>query len=105
MRVSICSLLLIASVTLPVAARADSLDCKKIAWHAQLVMTVRQMDGDINKAFDMVTKEAWPLGREMVREAYELPIMSAAERRRSLSTPSKSFSNEWGRRCLAGELN
>lgn len=90
---------------LPAATTAEeALDCKRVARHAQLIMTIRQMDGDINEAVERVTKEGWPFGREMILEAYELPILPAEERKTSLTTPSESFANEWGRRCLAGEL-
>lgn len=101
------NVLILASITLlpPTIAPAEDLDCKKIAWHAQLVMTIRQMDADINKALEDITKEGWPFGREMLLEAYDLPIVPPEERKRRLSTSSKSFGNEWGRRCLAGELD
>ncbi|AWB47836.1 hypothetical protein HYN69_04305 [Gemmobacter aquarius] len=84
-------------------ARAEDIDCKKIAWHAQLVMSARQMNADINKAMEMTIKRDWPFGRSMVLEAYELPL--APKDGRSGTAASVGFANEWGRRCLAGELD
>lgn len=95
MRVFVCSLLLITSMTVPETAKAEGLNCKDIAWKARLVMTARQMNGDINKLMADTIREGWPFAKEMVLEAYSLPLETKEERRR-LTGAMETFGNEMG---------
>lgn len=104
MRVLFSSLVLAASLAMPASAETTQLDCKDIAWKARLVMTVRQMNGDINKFLADAEREGWPFARQMVLEAYGLPLETKEEKRRPTGA-MEAFGNEWGRRCLAGELD
>ncbi|MBC2834695.1 hypothetical protein [Paragemmobacter straminiformis] len=92
------------TICLSCGAKAADLDCKDIAWKARLIMTARQMNGDIVKLTADTEREGWPFAREMILEAYALPLETKAEKQRPTGA-MEAFGNEWGRRCLAGELD